>query len=319
MKWPNRQQSKRRRTHWPVMLGLLVCSSCASSCLAEESKVVLKPPPLSDGPPSSGKRVAVTAPEYAGTKVFHTVYLPPNWSPKGPRIPIIFEYTGNRFLASGSTGKVEDAGLGFGLSAGKYIWVSLPYISPSHEQNQVTWWGDVDATVDYAKRNVPKIIERFHANTEAVFLCGFSRGAIGVSYVGLHDDQIARLWTAFVTHDHFDGVREWRNTDWGSPLQSYREAAKARLRRVGDRPFLVCQNGEGYGAREFVTTVLPKHSNFQFLVTDTREILGEFPNDVAKSAHTDRWLNVPSRFRDVAWKWMDECIAVRRQNGTPPK
>ena len=54
----------------------------------------------------------------------------------------------------------------------------------------------------------------------AVILCGFSRGAIGVNYIGLHDDQIAALWAGFITHDHYDGVLEWKGQAWGSPYAS---------------------------------------------------------------------------------------------------
>ena len=39
----------------------------------------------------------------------------------------------------------------------------------------MTWWGDTEATVDYAKRNVPRIIKALGADPNAVFLCGFSR------------------------------------------------------------------------------------------------------------------------------------------------
>ena len=182
------------------------------------SRELLIVPPLASGDPAPGKRVNVTSEEYAGTDVNHTIYLPPDWMADGEKIPIIFEYTGNHFPQSGSTGEVEGAALGFGLSAGKFIWVSLPYINEDHTDNEIRWWGDEAATVDYAMQNVPKIIERFNADPDAVFLCGFSRGAIGVNYIGLHDDEIAKLWSAFITHDHFDGVRQWGGTTWGSPL-----------------------------------------------------------------------------------------------------
>jgi len=200
-----------------------------NAILAADSVEQFKIPEISQGTPAAGKRVKVTAPEYAGTEVYHTLYLPAEWTadwketPK--RLPIIFEYTGNHAPKLGSTGQVKDAGLGFGLSGGKYIWVSLPYIREDGKANQVTWWGDVEKTVGYAKTNVPRIIEEFGGDPEAVFLCGFSRGAIGVNFLGLHDDEIAGLWTAFITHDHFDGVRQWTKSGWGGPLEKYRREA----------------------------------------------------------------------------------------------
>jgi hypothetical protein len=266
-------------------------------------------PAVTAGTPAAGRRVKATPPEYAGTEVHHTLYLPKSWTPRakddGTRLPIIFEYTGNYFAKSGSTGKVQDASLGYGLSGGKYIWVCLPCVSADGKANEVTWWGDSAKTVDYAKRNVPRIIETYGADPNAVFLCGFSRGAIGVNYLGLHDDAVAKLWTAFITHDHFDGVSEWRGTKWGSPLPKYRDAAARRLKRVGGRPYLVCQNGMTLHTEQFVRSALPMAENFAFRNLDTHAILGDFPNDVAIHPHTDCWLLKPSAARTATWQWMN--------------
>ena len=95
----------------------------------------------------------------------------------------------------------------------------LPFVSPDGLRNQRTWWGDVRATVAYAKRAVARTCEQFGGDPNRVVLCGFSRGAIAVNYIGLHDEEIAGLWRGFFTHDHYDGVREWKGTRWGSPLQ----------------------------------------------------------------------------------------------------
>ncbi|MFG0267118.1 MAG: hypothetical protein ACF8AM_18495 [Rhodopirellula sp. JB055] len=295
-----------------VIFGCLLLSirssSYGQSPLPVNSGHWLQTPKLSQGDPTTGKRVAVTPVEYAETDVHHTVYLPQDWTAGGKSLPIIFEYTGNHFPASGSTGEVADAGLGFGLSAGQFIWVTLPFISNDHQNNQITWWGDEQATVEYAKTNVPRIIKQFSADPDQVFLCGFSRGAIAVNYIGLHDDEIANLWTAFITHDHFDGVREWRGTAWGSPLAKYRSEASERLHRVANRPYLVCQNGS-YGTEPFIVNVLPEARNFTYLSINTTEALGPFPNEFAKAPHNDRWLNRPNRYRTEAWKWMKRVLS----------
>lgn len=280
--------------------------------LGSESRATLEVPSLESGGPRAGRRVRVTPSEYAGTQVFHTVYLPEDWSTDGPPLPIVFEYTGNEFLKSGSTGKSEDAALGFGLSGGQCIWVTLPFVDTQSKSNAVRWWGDEEATVAYAKRNVPRIIERYHAAPRAVFLCGFSRGAIGVNYIGLHDDEIAGLWSAFVTHDHFDGLREWRGTRWGSPLDAYQLAAQQRLRRVDGRPYLVIENGSVEPHRAFAAESLAKIENFTFLSIDTGEVFGTFPSPVAKSGHTDRWLLRPSKYRRDAWDWFNGVL-MRKQ------
>lgn len=280
----------------------------------ESNAVVLHTPEAVRETPGAGRRVFVTPDEYAGTTVHHTLYLPEDWKADGAKLPVIFEYTGNHFPAAGSTGRVEDSGLGFGLSGGRFIWVSLPFISRDGTENAVTWWGDINATVAYAKKHVPAIIEEYNADPNNVFLCGFSRGAIGVNYIGLHDDEIAALWSAFITHDHFDGVREWKNTGWGSPLEKYRPEAVTRLRRVGDRPYLVCQNGSTAATQTFVHSSLSDVANIRFKEVDTKAALGNFPNDFAIHPHTDRWLNKPGRDRDQVWAWIDSVASHRRSS-----
>ena len=270
------------------------------------SEDTLSVPELSVGEPAAGKLVKVTSPEYTGTQVYHTVFLPEDWTFDGEATPIIFEYTGNYWPPSGSTGEVKDAGLGFGLTGGKYIWVSLPYIHENHRENQVTWWGDEKATVEYAQVNVPRIIEAYNANPNAVFLCGFSRGAIGVNYLGLHDDEVAKLWTGFITHDHFDGIKEWGKTEWGTPLDQYQAAATVRLQRVAGRPYLVCQNGDQYGSEAFVRERLESADNFTFINVQTAHIFDSFPNDIAAHPHTDMWPLVPSPYRTQVWQWFNE-------------
>ncbi len=296
-----------------LLLALASNASAEGPLLDVDSQLVLKVPPLSDGEPGAGKRVIVRTSQYADTDVFHTLYLPPNWRPDSQPLPVIFEYTGNLFPASGSSGEPEDAGLGYGLSAGKFIWVSLPYISNDGKDNQRTWWGDVGATIAYAKRNVPSILKSYNGDPNAVFLCGFSRGAIGVNFLGLHDDEVSKLWTAFVTHDHFDGVREWRGTDWGSPLATYQQDAAVRLKQVRDRPYLVSQNGTSAASEAFVRSVLGPTSNFTFSDVKTAEALGPFPNAFAKAAHNDTWLLKPSRYRTKTWQWMNQVLAAARK------
>ena len=295
-----------------AVVGGSVFAAAESIRLDIEADEILQIPQLSDGEPSAGKRVNLIAPEYLGTEVFHTLYLPRNWRYEGENLPIIFEYTGNYFPESGSTGEVEDAGLGYGLSGGKFIWVSLPCISEDHKDNQVTWWGDERATVEYAKVNVPRIIRDYNADPEAVFLCGFSRGAIGVNYLGLYDIEVARLWSAFITHDHFDGIKEWKNTEWGTPMEKYRAGAIERLKRVGDRPYLVSQNGRTYGTKEFIESVLPTTENFTISNINTNEIFGSFPHPIAVHPHTDRWTFIPSKYRLRTWKWMNRVAGLSR-------
>ena len=266
-------------------------------------------PPLTEQGPQPGKRAAITTREYAGTKVRHLIALPDDWTPdwkaRGKSWPVIAEYTGNYFPTSGSTGEVEGAALGFGVARGKAIWVVLPYVAKDQQKNERTWWGDIDATVGYAKTNIPRICAEFGGDPQKVVLCGFSRGAIGVSFLGLYDDEVAKLWCGLWAHEHFDGMLEWKGQTWGSPLARYREEATVRLRRLAGRPLLVTQAGTA--TKEFVTAIAP--TNVDFLNVDMAAHFGTFPNDLVKHPHNDRWPLRDGPATAAARVWFDRIIA----------
>lgn len=295
-------------------LALLLATPTHPTVTADDGR--LRIPPLVTGDPQPGRRASVITPEYVDTEVHHLLYLPPDWSPEkvaeGRRWPVVVEYTGNRHPASGSTGLVEDASLGFGLCGGRFIWVVLPFVSHDHRHNESHWWGDRTATVDYAKRNVPRLCEGYGGDPDSVFLCGFSRGAIAVNLIGLHDDEIAKLWCGFACHDHYDGVSEWRNTDWGSPLRYYRASARRRLGRIGGRPVLITSNGYGKSIRGYLDTQ-PLARGFTLLDVDTTASLERSPSLKACHPHTDRWLLVDSPARVAAWRWIDGVLARSRK------
>ena len=267
-------------------------------------------PPLTEGPPAPGKRAKVTPAEYVGTEVRHLIALPDDWTPdwkaRGKSWPVIAEYTGNYFPTSGSTGEVEGAALGYGLSRGKAIWVVLPYVAKDHRKNERTWWGDIDATVGYAKANLPRICAELGGDPKKVVLCGFSRGAIGVSFLGLHDDEVAKLWCGFWAHDHFDGMLEWKGHTWGSPLARYREQATVRLRRLAGRPLLVTQAGAE--TKKFIASVAS--TNVEYLNVDMAALFGGFPNDFVKHPHNDRWPLRDGSATSVARVWFERVTAA---------
>ena len=274
-------------------------------------------PKNSAGRPAAGKRVPVTAPEYEGTDVHHMVYLPNDWTPAADhKYPVIVEFTGNYFPTSGSTGKVEDAALGYGISGGRFIWVTLPFVSQDRKENAVRWWGDESATVEYAKTNVPRICEQFGGDPKAAFICGFSRGAIATNYIGLYDDEIAKLWCGFITHDHYDGVKEWKGTSWGTPLAAYRKTAAERLGRLNGRPSLICQSGGTKQIADYLRPIVPLES-LTFVNVNTRKILGDFPNNIAVHPHTDRWLVKNSDERRKVWAWVQQVVKQTRDVNKP--
>ena len=270
-------------------------------------------PPLTEQGPQPGQRATVIAPEYAGTKVHHLIALPDDWTPdwkaRGKSWPIIAEYTGNYFPTSGSTGEVEGAALGYGVARGKAIWVVLPYVAKDRQKNERTWWGDIDATVGYAKTNLPRICAEFGGDPKKVVLCGFSRGAIGVSFLGLHDDEVARLWCGLWAHDHFDGVTAW-TAPWGAPLARYREEAAVRLRRLQGRPVLISQAYPGNQTRDFVEPLAEK--NVDYLTIDMGALYGKFPNDAVKHPHNDRWPLRDCAPTGEARAWFERVTATEK-------
>jgi len=257
-------------------------------------------PTMTNDPPARGKRVRQIAPEYNGTEVYHSLYLPTDWNP-GAKFPVIVEYTGNKWAACNSTGEVKGANLGYGMSGGKgFIWVVMPYIENGRKQNAVTWWGDKQATIDYCKTNLPRICRQFGGDSSKVFVCGFSRGAIGVSYIGLADDEIAKLWKGIFTHDHFDGQKNWNYPG------SDRESALKRLARLKGRPVLV----GGQHASSVRDDFLKDHlelAQFTFLDVPTNEIY-KIPDGPVIHPHTDLWMHRESKYREQARAWLQSAM-----------
>ena len=277
----------------------------------DEIKPLASVPLLEMGIPKPGKRVAVTEPEYINTQVHHSLYLPVNYN-KLTKCPIIVEFTGNYYPEAGSTGEVEGAHLGYSLTLGKdFIWVVLPFIAATHLTNERTWWGDVEATCEYARRCIPRIIQNYKGDSATVILCGFSRGAIAVSYVGLHDDETSKLWTAFFTSDHFDGEREW--SQWSTPLEKYRAETKERLLRIKDRPFRFCQDiGINNGTSEiesmFKEMGLSGLSNITFRSIPMDHDFTVIPNRWFKNRHTDLWPIFNTQSGNDAREWIRSLI-----------
>ena len=208
-------------------------------------------PPISESAPAPGKRVRQVLSRYAGTDVHHLIYLPTDWK-RGCKFPVIVEYAGNGDYSNSfgdvSDGSVEGSKLGYGISGGSgFIWICLPYVNSTEKRNQTLWWGDVEATVQYAKDAVREVCSRFGGDSKRVVLAGFSRGAIACNYIGLHDDEIARLWRAFIPYSHYDGVRRWHYPDNDAA------AALTRLKRLNGRPQFIIHENSVEDTREYLT------------------------------------------------------------------
>lgn len=288
-------EAKTHKRLKPASIGFLI--GLVTLAFGKEGDLVT--PQMTDELPAPGKRVRQVAPEYQGTRVYHSLYLPTDWV-RGKKFPVLVEYTGNQFPAGKGSGEVKDANLGYGLSGGAgFIWISMPYVQKGKKENAVKWWGDLVATIDYCKVNLPRICKEFGGDTENLIICGFSRGAIACCYVGLADDEIASFWKGMITHDHFDGHKKW-----GYP-ESDRISALKRLARLKERPVLVCGNGNDY---------LKEHLNlgkFTFLPVPVNTIF-EIPEGPVIHPHTDLWAHRDSATRKTARSWLQKQIRSKK-------
>ena len=265
-------------------------------CVASD----LVTPPMTHEAPAAGKRVWQQSPEYHGTDVYHSLYLPENWVP-GDKYPVLVEYTGNKFPPGNGSGEVRDANLGYGISGGtQFIWVVMPSIAMDGKKNAVMWWGNREATIQYCKQNIGRICHAFGGDLDNLLVCGFSRGAIATSYIGLADDEIAGLWKAIVTHDHFDGVKQWPYP------QSDRESAIHRLSRLQGRPVLVCGQRATTVRNDFLGDHLDL-ATFTFLDIPIHSMFN-IPEGPYLHSHTDLWMHRPSIYRDAVRNWVQKIL-----------
>ena len=202
---------------------------------------------------AAGRRVEAATTGWEETRVRHALYLPRDWKP-GAKLPVLVEFAGNgdfrNKLGDVSDGTVEGCVLGYGLSGGEgFIWVSMPFVelaADGTKHNCTTWWGDVAETKRYCMATVRDVCTRYGGDDSRVVLCGFSRGAIACNYIGLHDEEIARLWRAFFCHSHYDGVRVW-------PYPNSDEAAAIkRLQRLKGREQWISHEGSVLAARKYI-------------------------------------------------------------------
>ncbi|MGY6647968.1 hypothetical protein [Wenyingzhuangia sp. IMCC45574] len=209
-------------------------------CLNSYAQEKLITPTMVNEKPSAGKRVKVVPKEHLKTDLFYSLYLPKNYN-KEKSYPVIVEYTGNYYPPTQSTGNLKDASLGYAIAQNiDAIWICLPYVTKEYKQS-LKWWGNEHNTIDYALKNIKDVCLEYNGNSGQIFIIGFSRGAIAVNYLGLHNDTIADVWRGFFSHDHYDGQRKWGKY-WAKDLDSYRAAAKVRAKRLNGRASLISNN-----------------------------------------------------------------------------
>ena len=240
-----------RTTAYLFLLSLSVVAAAAAGLPdLRDVPADLAVPPLTEGAPAPGLRVKHFLPEYKNTQVYHVLYLPTDWR-KGGRFPVLVEYAGNGGYSNKygdvSRGVPEGSKLGYGISEGKgFLWICMPYVEVGRQKVATRWWGDVEATADYCKRAVQKICDEYGGDPKAVFLTGFSRGAIACGYLGLHDDEIAGLWRAFIPYSHYDGMKPWPYP------ASDAASAYERMKRLNGRPTFFVHEGSAEAVRKFL-------------------------------------------------------------------
>ena len=267
-----------------ITLTLLAILASALRLSAMDLKKVvpdLTTPSVTTDGPAPGRRVKMVLPKHGGSDIYHALYLPTDWK-KGEKYPVIIEYSGNKW--KNSQGTVDECDLGYGISGGKgVIWICMPFVDMKSGKNAATWWGDVEATVDYCKLTVRQVCAEYGGDSSKVFIAGFSRGAIACNYIGLHDEEIASLWRGFICHSHYDGVKQWGYKESDKP------SAAIRLKRLGNRPQFISQERSITETKKYLEKVLPD-GNFKFQALP-------FPN------HTDTWVLRDIPEREVIRDW----------------
>ena len=254
-------------------------------------------PALWDGPPGAGKRLREQIAQYADSAVHHVLYLPKDWRPGAPRrFPLLVEYAGNGDYSDARgdvcTGVVEGAQLGYGISGGQgFIWLCLPFVDSKTRSNQTLWWGDIDATIAYARAAIRSTCAQYHGDPNAVVLTGFSRGAIGCSFLGLHDDAAADMWLAFVPYSHYDGVRPWPYPG------SDKASAAGRVQRLRGRASFVCDEAGTAATEAFLASTGVK-APFTFVRAPFRN-------------HNDGWTLRATPERAALRRWLAGVLETR--------
>ena len=260
-------------------------------------------PRLETGQPDAGRRVKQTIPGYDQTSVYHVTYLPVDWV-KCKSYPVLIEYAGNKYQGANgdiNTGRPEGSKMGYGISGGRgFIWVCLPYLNVNGDDIALTWWGDAEnrtaqPTLDYCRKAVPWICKKYGGDPDRVILCGFSRGAIACNYLGLYDNETAKLWRAFIPYSHYDGIHTWPYP------ASDRDSALARLKRLAKRPQFICHEITGFqlnleATKKWIEST-ELNENITFAETGFRN-------------HNDAWLLRPSPARKKLRVWLKDALHV---------
>lgn len=271
-------------------------------------------PEMQTGKPEPGKRVKVIPDGYAGTNVYHSLYLPERHT-TDKQYPVIVEYTGNYAPGLGSSGQVKDASLGYASArALGAIWVVMPYLSADGRTSEKNWWGSETQTIDYCAKQLKKICLNYGGDPSEVFIIGFSRGAIAVNRLGLNDNKAADIWLGFHSHDHFDGQFRWA-THWDNngDYEAYKKDAVERAKRYKGRAALVGGEEMDSLASYLSSMQIDIYGKLTILSVPIAQIIPPDelfvnPDNGKKITHTDKWMNYDSPEADEVVQWYKDVI-----------
>lgn len=177
-------------------------------------------PAVENAAPAPGKRVRYRLPGDEKSGIYSVLNLPEDWE-SGKKYPVIVEYPGNIMYAPVcySTGLPDQCVIGYGMTKGKgAICLGMPFVDFATGQIAENAWGNADDTTDYLMRMVTEVCDKFGGDRENLVLTGFSRGAIATGYIGLRNDQIAKLWKGFHACQHSDGSN-WNGATMASAIE----------------------------------------------------------------------------------------------------
>jgi hypothetical protein len=311
--------------------------ACDNMPCTESIRADLAPPPiLFNASPAAGQMVVQTTEGlgYDPSRVFHSLYLPPDWVPNSSvKYPLIVELSGNTVLPSDTNSTSHGWAIGQGKA---FIWVILPYLSGNDNTsltcNQREYWGcapeschgtpynkikqlcqpphphfNVVPTVNYTIATVNMLLERYNGDASKVLLTGHSRGSLATNYIGLHDDRIAELWTAFAPIAHYDGAK--KTSTFPPYPNSTSKDAEIRLQRVGPRPVFIA----GECAEATVITMKYLNATGYDLANFTVRGLGFIDHNSHWGLRPD-----PLDTRAVLREWVGRVLAVEMPPTAPP-
>ncbi len=177
-------------------------------------------PAVEDAAPAPGKRVRYRLPGDETSGIYSVLNLPEDWQ-SGKKYPVIVEYPGNIMYAPVcySTGRPDQCVIGYGITKGKgAICLGMPFLDRTTNTIAENAWGNADDTADYLMRMVAEVCDKFGGDRDNLLLTGFSRGAIATGYIGLRNDDIAKLWKGFHACQHSDGSN-WNGATLASAIE----------------------------------------------------------------------------------------------------